>query len=207
MNGDRGESGRRTAVGVAAWIVGLVFGRGRWKTALVAISVLFNVVVVVAVASARAEDARRMDHIWYGPDRTPRMALKLALNLVNFPPLSLLQPEPSVGATQPQPDVVYVASNSDGEILMDFVLAGDGCDEVRRSRIYDQHGRCWVSADPDTGHVTYRQYAAESVGDSARACLTDTDGDGVPDLMVEMATQAKYRRANELIWREVGRQE
>ncbi len=189
------------------WAAHQVCKQGRWKKALVGGSVLFNVLfialVTIGMVVVKTDERRIMRRVRQGSERGPSLGSILGLVPYNFPPLSFLRRTPIIGFGETSCDSPYVASNSTGKVLGNFVVDDDQGDRIIIIDIYDQYERCWVSADLRRGSMTIMQYADDSFESFAPVWLLDRDGDGVPDMMFNQDTGTKYERANELVWRQV----
>ena len=96
------------------------------------------------------------------------------------------------------PNVIYVVES--GLTLAEIEFADASLTPCTQITIYDRLGRPCVSLDLDDGSMIHQSYGDDSQT-TPQIGVRDTDGDGIPDTMVNWELKKGFEVDQELTWR------
>lgn len=97
-----------------------------------------------------------------------------------------------------RPHTIYVVQSGLVRSVMEF--ADESLTSCTHITIRDRLGRAWVTMDLNDGTMIHERYADDSQS-APQISVRDTDGDGIPDTMVNWELKKGFEVDQELTWR------
>jgi len=173
-----------------AWASTQLFGPGRWKRKLIALSVsgncLFVVVLIVGYYETVNPDQRGGALV--APDCVER----------SQGPLMFCEAPSQSELIRIVPNAIYVAFG--GLHRARFEFADENFGVLTEVTLCDRYGRPWIDAHLEDGTFIYSRYADDEQVDPD-VSLMDRDRDGVPDKMVDWVRGQAFESLEGITWR------
>ena len=119
-------------------------------------------------------------------------------------PLYFARAAPGSELSRIWPDNIYLIERGSTRAVFQFENGGGKpCTEIT---IHDRFGRQWVSVDLDDNAMIYEHYADDSKT-GPDFSLRETDGDGIPDTMVNWEQKRGFEVDQKLTWRPMPRRQ
>ena len=96
------------------------------------------------------------------------------------------------------PDTIYLIDSGLTRAVIEF--ADESLTSCTQITIHDRLGRAWVSVDLNDGTMIHERYADDSQSEP-QISVRDTDGDGIPDTMVNWELKKGFEVDQKLTWR------
>lgn len=181
-------------VSVGWGILKVLFGPGRWRPKLIALSIFGNMLFVFVVilgyyVSEAYPPSPEEEAALVGPDFVP---------CVNAP-LDFVEARRESELARALPNVIYAAF--DGNIRATFEFVDGTMKTLKEVGLSDKYGRPWMTVNLDNEKLVYTRYRDEEGAVAGDVTLVDEDGDGIPDVMVNWDSQTRFKREEELKWR------
>ena len=165
----------------------LLFGPGRWRSKLVALSIFGNVLFVFVMVLGY--------YVSQASPRSPEEEVSLLgaefIPCVNAP-LHFVEAHPQSEMGRALENSVYVSFN--GIIRARFEFTDGVMDTLKEVQLSDNYGRPWIRAPLETGKLFYTRYYGEKSTTDGDVTLVDEDGDGIPDVMIDWELPATFER-------------
>ncbi len=165
----------------------VLFGPGRWRSKLIALSIFGNVLFVFVMVLGY--------YVSQASPRSPEEEVALLgtqfIPCVNAP-LHFVEAHPQSELRSALEHSVYVSFN--GSIRTRFDFTDGVMDTLKEVQLFDKYGRPWISAPLEAGKLSFTRYYDEKSTTDGDVTLVDEDRDGMPDVLIDWEIPARYER-------------
>lgn len=196
---------KRPPVAWVVWIVGVAMcwpalavvlvwrrikWRNRWVTMSVLLNVLFLIACVIAVSDPRTASQKADD----------RLHALIEPDCVEWEPDFLRFCRPRIGSdlARIEPSTIYVAER--GRPRARFEYEDENMQAITDISAYDEFGRSWMHVNFQDRLISFDHYP-DDVSSRPDLSFIDRDLDGIPDQKIDWDLVKGFERVGEIVWR------